>query len=49
MLSGSDIEAERDRLQYGVMPLIQRLTFTGFEYVFASEKAYGMSRVLMGP
>ena len=26
------------------MPLIQRLTFTGLEYAFAPEKAYGMSR-----
>ena len=26
------------------MPLIQRLTFTGLEYAFAPDKAYGMSR-----
>jgi hypothetical protein len=26
------------------MPTIRRLTFTGLEYAFAPEKAYGMSR-----
>src|SRR5215218_3211156 len=44
MVAGSPIEAESGHRQNGVMPLIQRLTFTGLEYAFAPEKAYGMSR-----
>ncbi len=44
MIAGSTIEAERRRLHNDAVPLIKRLTFTGLEYAFAPEKAYGMSR-----
>lgn len=44
MITGSTIEAERRRLHNDAVPLIERLTFTGLEYAFAPEKAYGMSR-----
>lgn len=44
MIAGSTIEAERWRLHNDAVPLIKRLTFTGLEYAFAPEKAYGMSR-----